>query len=359
MALGWLKNRLKDVADAAWDAVTEVADAAVDAVGEAAAATGDVVGAVGGVVDAATLGVASDVLHVVDNTVLDAVDEVTGGIIDVDYDGGNITAGVGVEGVLHVGAAVGEDGIRHSASAVNQGFDVGLTDAGLEASGEAGIDWGPLPYAGGDLTIGADGDVAFEGRAQGTLPTPYGIFSGEAEAEFVREGEDWGGRFDSDGSWTLPNGSTLGGGLDVGYMEVGDDSAFNLDVDGSYTMPGYGTVGGSFGYERVEAGGVLAQQYDADAYATGYGVRVEAGVSHTSVTTAEGSTSDWDTRGGVSVPVLGDVFGETTGPAQQSPAEPAPMEPAGGDEPPTSFDQTIAAADDVEASVDDMFSDLG
>ena len=113
--------------------VTEAADAAVEAVGEAAAATGDVVGTIGAVADAATFGVASGVLHVVDNTVLDTLDEVTGGTIDIDYDDGNFSAGVGIDGVLHVGAAVGEDGIRHSANALNQGFDVGLTENGLDA----------------------------------------------------------------------------------------------------------------------------------------------------------------------------------------------------------------------------------
>ena len=405
MGLGWLRDRLGDVAEATWEAASEVADAAVDAVGAVAENAGDVIGTVGEVADTATLGLGSAVLNVVDNTVLDGVDEITGGVINVDYDDGDISASVGVDGVLHVGAAVGDDGISHSASVIDQSFDISATDDGFNASGQAGIDWGPLPYAAGDLIIEADGDIAFEGEAQGTLPTPYGIFSGEAEAEFMRNGEDWGGRFNTDGTWTLPNGNIVGGGLDAAYMQTGGDSVLSLGVEGSYTVPGFGTVGGSAGYDRVEAGDMVAERYTADGYAAGYGGRIEAGVTHTSATTPDGSTSEWDTRGGVSLPLLGDVLGDTDGTQMLAsvvaapmpvPAEPAaaptasggrpagvpdvaaPMEsaptqlelppepvpnpapePALAAPPTDEFETALAAADDVEASVDDMFSDLG
>ena len=109
----------------------EVADTVVDAVGYAAANTGDVIGAVGTVVDTATFGVASAVLDVVDNTVLDTVDELTGGIVDVDFDDGNLSASVGVDGVLHVGAAVGDDGIGQSSDVLDQSYDVSATTTGL------------------------------------------------------------------------------------------------------------------------------------------------------------------------------------------------------------------------------------
>ena len=150
------------------------------------------IGTVGTVVDTATFGVASDVLDVVDNTVLDTVDEITGGTIDVDFDDGDLSASVGVDGVLHVGAAVGDDGIRQSSDVLDQSYDVSATKDGLDAKGQAGIDWGPLPYAEGDLTVEADGDIAAHGRVQGTLPTPIGVLSGEAEADIMREGDDVG-----------------------------------------------------------------------------------------------------------------------------------------------------------------------
>ena len=112
----------------------------------------------------------------------------------------------------------------------------------------------------------------------------------------MRNGEDWGGRLNTDGTWTLPNGSIVGGGLDAAYMQTGGDSVLSLGVEGSYTVPGFGTVGGSAGYDRVEAGDMVAERYTADGYAAGYGGRIEAGVTHTSVTTPDGSTSEWDTR---------------------------------------------------------------
>ena len=73
----------------------------------------------------------------------------------------------------------------------------------------------------------------------------------------------------------------------------------------------------------------MTEHYEAGGYASGYGVQVEAGIEGTSVTTADGTTtSDWD--------VSGDVSGGVT-----------------------EFASALASADNVEASVDDMFSDLG
>lgn len=350
MAFGWLKDRLSDVADAAWDAATEVADTVVEAVGDVASVTGDVIGAVGAVADAATLGLASDVLHVVDNTVLDTVDTLTGGLVDVDYDGGNFSASVGVDGIAHVGASVGEDGVRHSASALDQGFDVGLTDAGLDASGHAGIDWGPLPYAGGSVRIDGDGDIAAEGTVQGTIPTPIGLLSGRAEAAFVRQGDLWAGELHADGTLRLPSGSVIAGGVDASYLETVDGSMLSVGVEGSFTSPGVGTVGGSLGYDRLEVGDVVAERFEAGAYASGYGAHVEVGVHGERVTTPAGSTSEWDASGDVSVPGLD---GGSSGDA------PPPMEIEPAPAPATEFDDALAAADEVEVSVDEMFSDLG
>ncbi len=138
MGLGWLRDRLSDVADATWDAVTDVADATVDAVGDVAAGTGDAIGAVGTIVDTATLGVASAVLEAVDNTVLDAVDAVTGGLIDVDFDDGDLSASVGVDGIIHLGAAVGDDGIGYSSDFINQQIDLSVGEDGLRSEGRRG-----------------------------------------------------------------------------------------------------------------------------------------------------------------------------------------------------------------------------
>jgi hypothetical protein len=417
MPFGWLKDKLSDAAEAAWDAVTEVADTAVDAVGTVASGTGDVIGGIGTVVDTATFGAASAVLNVVDNTVLDTVDEVTGGLVDVDYDDGNISAKVGVEGLAHVGASVGEDGLRHSASAINQSFDLGLGDDGLSASGQAGIDWGPLPYAEGSAVVETDGDVALDGRAQGTIPTPIGVLSGRAEAGFVREGDMWAGNLDADGSLLLPDGDVIKGGVEAAYAETSDGSLLSLGLEGAYSRPGEFEVGGSVGYDRIDQGGVLAERFEAGAYASAHGGRVEAGFERESVTTADGSVSHWEVTGSASLegeslgsigygsssvtenapaPFTSDVTGaphpepiaqgqpmvlpalEPVGPAPMpepvvpapvpepiapapmpEPVAPAPVEAAPPPPETSEFEHTIAAAENVEASVDDMFSDLG
>ena len=371
MALGWLKDALSDAVDSAWDAATEVADAAVDAVGSIAAGTGDVIGAVGDVVDTATLGAAGAILNAIDDTVLDTVDTLTGGLIDVDFDDGNLTADIGIDGVANLGASIGEDGIRQGVDLVNQSYDVGLTDRGLDASGSAGIDWGPLPYAGGDLAIGADGDVAFEGKVQGTIPTPVGLLSGQAEAEFQREGDNWAGSLDAEGTLYLENGSVVRGGLDAAYVSTDDGSALSVGLEGSFSSPGVGTVGGAVGYDRIEQGGVVAEKFDADGYASGFGLHVDAGVSHTSITTPDGTVSDWDLTGdlaGLDSPdgpavaqnaMTAEVTPSTGTAGTDSWSDSSPSASAAEPEPAPRFEQAIAAADTVEASVDDMFSDLG
>jgi len=139
----------------------------------------------------------------------------------------------------------------------------------------------------------------------------------------------------------------------VAYVDTPDGSAFSVGVEGSYTVPGVGTVGGSLGYDRVEADGVVAERFEGEAYASGYGFQVEAGVEHTSITDANGTTSTWD--------VSGDLSGFDT--AEPPPAqEPLPVpepEPSPEPPPPSEFETAIAAADDVEVGVDEMFADLG
>jgi hypothetical protein len=358
MGLGWLRDRLSDVGDAAWDAVTDVADATVDAVGTVAAGTGDVIGAVGSAVDTATLGAAGAVLDAVDDTVLDGVDAITGGLVDVDFDGGNLSASVGLDGVLHLGAAVGEDGIRHSTDLLDQQFDLAVGDDGLQVSGQAGVDWGPLPFASGDIAVDDDGDITFEGVVQGTIPTPVGLLSGRAEADFVRDGDTWAASVDADGTLVLAGGGVVKGGVDAAYAATPDGSALSLGLEGSFTEPGVGTVGGSLGYDRIDHDGIVAERFEAGAFAEGYGVRVDAGVEHTSVTTPTGSVSTWDTS--VDLSKAGSSpSADASAPAAAAAADSAATSEPAPDPTATDFDRSIAAADDVEASVDEMFGEWG
>lgn len=296
MALGWLKDKVSDVAGSTWDAATEVADVVADTTGALATVPGDLIGAAGSTVNAATFGLAEDAMNVVDDTVLDGLDAATNGVIDLDFDDGQFTANAGFDDVLAVSAGVGADGVSTGFDLIDQHMDVELSDDGLALSGEAGVDWGPLPYASTDLQVAADGDVTLDTEAQGTFPTPYGLVSGSVDAEFAQDGDRWAGRVDADGSIRLTNGSIVRGGVDAAYAVTEDGSALSVGLEGSYTQPGIGTVGGAVGYERVEAGDVVMEGFRGEAYAEGLGGRVEAGASHMSIDTPDGSVSGWTTH---------------------------------------------------------------
>jgi hypothetical protein len=387
--LGWLKDKAGDIADAAWDAATDVADAAADTVGALATVPGDVLGTAGSAVNTVTFGAAGGALDLIDDTVLDGIDAATGGLIDVDFDDGQFSASVGVDGYASIGASVGQDGIAHTSDVIGQGYDIGLSDDGLDLSGQGGIDWGPLPYGDVDLTIDADGNVELSSRAQGTFPTPWGLVSGRAESEFVREGDHWRAHVDADGSLRLANGAVVGGGIDATYAETEDGSFLDVGVEGSYRIPGTVTVGGSLGYQRIEDGDVVIEGFQGEAYVDGFGRHVEAGFDYAGVETPDGSFSEWDTRlptdalfgpsdiapeaepGSVAWgPAPNGGLGATPAPAQQiappeaappapSAPEPVPAEPVVAEPPPPeTFETAIASADQIETSVDALFDEL-
>ena len=176
-----------------------------DAVSSVSTAVGDTIGAVGGAVDDATGGLASSALNYADDYVFDTVDYVTDGAINIDYDNGNFSVGVGFEGYAYAGASVGESGVSTSGDIYGgSAYEFGLTDQGFVASGSAGIDWGPLPYAEGHVQVDENGYVNIGGRAQGTLPTQYGIFSGKVSGGIETNADGWGAYGSTHGSWTTP-----------------------------------------------------------------------------------------------------------------------------------------------------------
>ncbi|MEO1064144.1 MAG: hypothetical protein AAFZ07_22210 [Actinomycetota bacterium] len=317
--LGWAKDLAGDVAGAAWDGVTAVADTAVDTVGATASIVGSGVGVVGNAVDSATFGAASGVLSLVDDTVLDGIDELTGGIVDVDFDDGNFTAGVGIDGLAKVDAGIGEDGLSHSVGALNQGYDLGVDAEGVRASATAGINWGPLPYTDADIAVGADGDLLVDLEAQGTIPTPYGLVSGSTDLGVMRNDEGFGLTLDTDGTLRRPDGSVIRGGVEVGYVETEDGSALQVGLEGSYSQPGLGTIGGSVGYSRVEQGDVVVEGFEAEANIDILGASLDAGVEMAAVTTEDGTVRQWDADVDASAPELSDlgaVAGAALGDAQ-------------------------------------------
>jgi hypothetical protein len=350
---------VSDVGSGIADAAVAVGEAAVDVAGNAGGYLGDGIGFAGGFVDTATFGGASAILNAVDDTVLDGVDYVTDGVVDIDFDDGRFSASVGIDGVASAGASIGEDGVTASADSFIASTDVGLTDDGFAFDSSGGIDFGPLPYYNGHVDVSPTGDVSINGHIQGTVPTPYGLLSGEASGGFVRTDQGWGTYVDADGSLLLPSGTTIAAGVNAGYMETADgDSQTTFGAHGSVSEPGVGTVGGSFGYQSTTHDGVTLTTQSAEAHASGFGATASASEQYIGLETPEGSisqtTTDFDLSGpsvdqitNLGNSLLGDdlVAGTGTTASAMTAAEAG----AGGDATPgtTSFDDDVLGASSV------------
>ena len=300
--MGWLPDFVEDAVDSVADVASDIgggiADAAVavgeavaDGAGEAGGYLGDGIGFAGGFVDTVTLGGASAVMDVLDDTVLDGVDYVTGGVVDIDYDDGKFGASVGIDGLAGAGLTLGEDGVTAMLDTGLSSTEIGLTDDGFAASVEGGINFGPLPYGNGHVNISDDGEISINGHIQGTIPIPGGILSGQASGGFVRTDEGWGAYVDADGTYTLPSGTKFGAGIQASYQEDEDGSRTTFGVEGSVSSPGMGSVGGGYGYERIEEGDNVFTHHEASGYAEGFGIKASAEAEHVSIETPEGSFS--------------------------------------------------------------------
>lgn len=319
---------VEDTVSGAADALGGAADAAVGVVVEAADWLGAAVDeATDAVVDAVV--VASEWLaNTTDDYIFDTVDFITAGVVDIDYDGGDFSANLGIDGVASVGISFGDSGFDFGTEAdigiASGGFGVS-DDEGFATSASAGVDWGPLPYAEGHVDVSEDGDVSVGGRAQGTLPTPYGVVTGSAEGDFYRnEDGSWGAHAAGEGTLYTPAGAVIGANANIGYDESADgDSVFTAGAGGSYGtlggpsvsagvdyahseidgvttdsvsgevgVEGYGfEAGAEGGYTRSEdAQGNVTEQYEGSVTGEGYGFEAGAGGSSTTVTDANGNT---------------------------------------------------------------------
>jgi hypothetical protein len=314
--MGWFDDFVDAASDVASDIGSSIADAAedvgsvaVDVAGSAGGYLGDAVGTVGSTVDTATGGLAGDLFNAVDNTVFDTVDYVTGGAINIDFDDGKFSASVGIPGIATAGASIGEDGITASSDTLLGSTDVGLTDDGFQFASSGGIDWGPLPYYDGHVNVSADGDISINGHVQGTVPTPYGILSGQATAGFESTDQGWGASLDANGTLTTESGVTIGAGVQAGYMESGGNSQTTFGLEGSVSEPGVGTVGGSFGYQSTTKDGVTVTTEHAEGHASGFGVTAQAGESYVGIDTPQGSASQFESGYDISGPTI-DTLGQ-------------------------------------------------
>jgi hypothetical protein len=276
-----------------WDDFTDAVSDAADAVGDAVTqgGVGDALGAVGRAVDTATFGLAGRAMDATDDYVFDTVDYVTAGTIDVDFDGGQFSASTGIDGVAQWGASIGEAGVTANGEALIGGsFDLRMTDEGFLATGSAGVDWGPLPYAAAHIQLDPNGDVKINGEFQGTLPTPYGIFSGEGSAGFTSTDAGWGGYLDSQGQWITPTGVTIGAGEHLAYQQNADGSSeLSVGVNGSVGYAGGPTFGGGVDYARAEDDlGNIVQSVGVDGHVSYLGATARGSVDYQRAESADG-----------------------------------------------------------------------
>ena len=122
-------------------------------------------------------GFGDDVLNYLDDHVLDQVDSATGGVIDVDFDNGAFTAGVGVDDFLGVGVGISGDGVTVSSDGPLLGVNVGVTDShGTTVLFDENIDGVEVP-AGADVGFGLDADGGagvIAGRWRTSAASPSG-----------------------------------------------------------------------------------------------------------------------------------------------------------------------------------------
>ena len=296
-------------AEAAAAAAADTATAVVDAVSDTGDWLGNAIDDVPTAVADATIDAGEWLANTTDDYIFDTVDFITAGVVDIDYDGGDFSANLGIDGVASVGISFGDSGFDFGTEAdigiASGGFGVS-DDEGFATSASAGVDWGPLPYAEGHVDVSEDGDVSVGGRAQGTLPTPYGVVTGSAEGDFYRnEDGSWGAHAAGEGTLYTPTGAVIGANANIGYDETADgDSVFTAGAGGSIGTLGGPSVSAGVGYAHSEIDGVTTDSVSGEVGVEGYGF--EAG--------AEGGYSrSEDAQGNVTEQYEGSVTGEGYG----------------------------------------------
>ena len=283
--------------DMTYDAAKYLGARGVDMVVEGTALVGPTIELVGVAAEVATLGLGDDVMHAVDDHVLDTIDEATGGIVDLDYDDGGFSVNVGIDDVIGLGLAIGEDGLSaESEVLVGGSYGIGVGDDGLLLEAEGGIDVFPLPYVETHVEIDADGNVDVNGVVQGPVPYPVGggILAGRVEGGFQKTEEGWMVEGQAEGVWFGADGTQISGQAGLVYGENEDGSIFLANAAGSITGE-YGTVSGGASYARIDQDGVVIETFDAEAHASGFGMEAGAGAKYMGVETPEGSESMWET----------------------------------------------------------------
>jgi hypothetical protein len=311
-----VSDAIDDTANSVARAIEEVADAVdpfvdqtVSFIGQSAAGVGGIVADVAGKVDAASGGTFGRTLELLDDTAFDAVDFVTGGLIDVDFDNGDFTASAGIDGIFGGSVLIGESGLAVSGDNVPLftgsgftpvSFDASVTDDGLALGIGAGVDFGPLPFVDAHLEFSPEGDISIGGEIQATIPTPKGIVAGSGSGGFVRTDDGFAAAGDLDVTFTAVSGTRVGAGISGNVsVEADGDTSFGLGRSLLVGQVGLGDIEVETGFQHTEDNGTVVNQLDAAATATGFGMSVNAGVANTSAQGADGTSfRDTDVTGG-------------------------------------------------------------
>lgn len=283
-----------DLAGDLWGSSKWIGARGFDMIGHGTALVGPTISLVGEVADTATLGLADDLLEVVDDTVLDTLDEVTGGIVDIDYDDGGLSVDVGIDDVIGIGLSIGEDGLSTDSEVLGADLAVGVGDDGLVLDVEAGVDTFPLPYLDAHLEVDDDGNVSANGVVQGPYPVGDGMVYGKAGGAFESTEDGWMVAGEAEGTYYGADGTTVHAEVGISYAETEEGSAFAASAAGSVTTE-YGSAAGGVGYNRIEQDGEVLETFEAEGQAKGFGLEASGEAKYLGIETDEGSMSIWET----------------------------------------------------------------
>jgi hypothetical protein len=262
-------------------------------------------------------------LEAVDDTgVFDAVDTVTGGIVDINADDGNFDFQIGDPDVFGVGVHSGADGFDsdfnvgvvggHVASNADGSFDIGA---------DVGVNWGPLPNFGAHVSQDSEGQIGVSGRAELYIPTPAGLVGGEVEGKYQETPEGFEVSGSATGRYFSPAGGYVGAGVHGAYGEDADGYHANIGVHGEVGIVGGPEVRGTIDYNEGREGDVSYQGVSTSAQAKAYGLEAGVSGSYTHVETPDGdfdafegagSLGGFGQKGAVGGSVLSGPQGTTT-----------------------------------------------
>ena len=238
-------------------------------------------------------------LEAVDDAgVFDAVDTVSGGIVDVNAADGKFDFQIGDPDVFGVG-------VHSSAEGFDSDFNVGVVgghvgsnaDGSFDIGADVGVDWGPLPNFGAHVAQDSDGHVGVSGRAELYIPTPAGLFGGEVEGAYQETAEGFEVSGSTTGRYFSPTGGYVGAGVHGGYGDDADGYQTNVGVHGEVGIVGGPEVRGSVDYNEGREGDVSYQGVSTAAQAQAYGLAAGVSGSYTHAETPDGDFDSFEGAG--------------------------------------------------------------